>query len=120
MAYNEVGCGGLAPTPISIAGEGGTSVPLFVTGTDPVIGGTASQIIDMTTEAGDFVPSKVGSDGTFLILIESAAPIEVQLADGSDFTISQTYAGTYEGDWIPMKLLKVYKTGTTGTFSVGR
>jgi hypothetical protein len=73
----------------------------------------------MTTEAGDLIPAGIASGGTFLILIESAAPIEVQLADESNFTISTVYATTYLGDWIPMPLLKIYKTGTTGTFSVG-
>jgi hypothetical protein len=108
------------PTPIRLGGAGDTTIPFFVTGTDPDIGGTVAQIVDMTSEAGDFIPSKVGTDGTFIILIEDAAPIEVQLADDSDFTISQIYADKYEGDWIPMKIKKVYKTGTTGTFSVGR
>jgi hypothetical protein len=119
MGY-ELECGGFAPTPSVLGGAGGTSVPLFITGTDPVIGGTANQIVDMTAEAADFVPSKVGSDGTFLILIETAAPIEVQLADGSDFTVSQAHADAYLGDWLPEKMKLIYKTGTTGTFSVGR
>lgn len=119
MAY-EIECGGFAPTPSILGGAGGTSVPLFITGTDPAIGGSADQIVDMTTEAGDFIPSKVGSDGTFLILIETAAPIVVKLADDSDFTISQAHADAYLGDWISMKIKSVYKAGTTGTFSVGR
>lgn len=114
MAY-ELECGGFALTPLVLAGAGGTSVPLFVTGTDPNEG-----VVNMATEGADYVSSKLGPDGTFLICIESPAPIEVQLADGNDFTVTQTQADTYEGDWLPMKILKVYKAGSTGTFSVGR
>jgi hypothetical protein len=112
-------CGSIPPEKVTIVGMGGTPAPMFVTGTDPDIGGTVNQIVNMTTEAGDFIPTGIASGGTFLILIESAAPIEVQLADGSNFTISTAYATTYLGDWIPMPLLTVYKIGTTGTFSVG-
>lgn len=113
MAYG-IECGGFVPTPLVLSGAGGSSVPFFVTGTDPAAG-----VIDMTTEAADFVPSNhVGS--TFLICIESADPIEVQLADGNDFTITTVQATAYLGQWYPALLNLIYKTGTTGTFSVGR
>ena len=119
MAY-DYKCGDFVPTPLSIGGAGGSSVPFFITGTDPAIGGGASQIVDMTTEAGDFVPTKTGPGGTFLLIIETDAPIKVLLPDGSDYTISQAMATAYLGTPIPMLVVKVYKSGTTGTFSVGR
>jgi len=113
------GCGEPLP-PGTILGESGGTVPFFVTGTDPDIGGTVDQIVDMTTEADDFTPSETAMDGTFIILIETAAAIEVQLGNGDDFTITLAQATAYLGQWYPAKLLKVYKTGSTGTFSVGR
>jgi len=116
MAWG-IECGGMVPTPISIGGTGG-GFPLFVTQTDSDIGGTVDQVINMTTEAGDYAPSNIGS-GTFIICIETDAPIEVQLANSNDFTITQAQATTYLGQWVPMLLKKIYKSGTTGTFSVG-
>jgi hypothetical protein len=92
-------------------------LPLFVTGADPDISGTVDQIVNMTTEAGDYVSAGVSSDKSFIIIIETAAPIEVQLFNGNNFTITQAQATAYLGKQYPAKLLKVYKTGTTGTFS---
>ena len=111
-------CGGLALTPQAIGGAKG-SFPIFVTETDADIGGTVNQVIDMTTEAGDYTPADLG-EGTFMICIETAAPIEVVIADGNDFTITLAQATAYTGQWYPALLKKVYKSGTTGTFSVGR
>lgn len=111
-------CGGLALTPQAVGGAIWT-FPLFITETDPDIGGTANQVIDMTAEAGDYAPADLGA-GTFAICIETAAAIEVQMANGSDFTITTAQATAYLGRWYPMLLKKVYKVGTTGTFSVGR
>lgn len=108
-------CGGNSAPVVQIVSASGASMPMFVTGTDPAIGGTVNQVVDMTAEAADYDPGF-----EFVILVESAAPIEVQLANGDNFTISTVHATAYLGDWIPEKLLKVYKTGTTGTFSVGR
>lgn len=119
MAY-ELECGGPAPTPLVLAGAGGSGLPFFVAGTDPAIGGTVDQIVDMTTEADDFTPSALMSGGTFIICIETDAPIKVKLFDGSDFTITQAQATAYLGTWYPALLTLVYKAGTTGTFSVGR
>jgi hypothetical protein len=116
MAWG-IECGGMVPTPLSIGGTGG-SFPLFITQTDSDIGGTVYQIVDMTSKAGDYTPADLGS-GTFIICIETDAPIEVQLANGSDFTITQAQATAYLGQWYPALLKRVYKTGTTGTFSVG-
>lgn len=111
-------CGGMVPTPLSIGGTGG-SIPFFLTETDAATGGTANQVMDMTTEADDYAPADIGG-GTFMICIETAAAIEVQLADGNDFTITLAQATAYLGQWYPALLKLVYKTGTTGTFSVGR
>jgi len=100
--------------------ENGAIPSIFLTGTDPDIGGTVNQVVDMTTEAGDFTSAGLSADGTFMICIETAAAIEVQLSSGDDFTITTAQATAYLGQWYPAKILKVYKTGTTGTFSPGR
>jgi hypothetical protein len=117
MAFG-IECGGMVPAPLSIGGTEGV-FPLFVTGADPDIGGTDGQIVDMTAESEDYAPADIGS-GTFVIVIETDAPIEVQLANGTDFTITQAQATAHLGQWYPALLKKVYKTGTTGTFSVGQ
>ena len=114
MAY---GCGDMVPTPLSLVGPGGGSVPLILEGADPDIGGTGSQIINMSSYGTDYV---FPGGGSFLIVIENPAPIEVQLANGDNFTISQVVADTYKGDWLPMLIKKVYKSGTSGTFSVNK
>ena len=118
MAFPE--CGDMIPQSIVLGSESGGLLPLFLTGADPDIGGTANQVVDMTTEAGDYVSAGLSSDGTFMICIETAAVIEVQLTNGDDFTITAAQAGAYTGQWYPAKLLKIYKAGTTGTFSAGR
>jgi hypothetical protein len=105
---------GTVPLPVvALGGAYKTTVPLFVTGTN------AMGVIDGSALAADYVPLAVGSDGTFIICIETAAPIAVQLADGSDFTITAVQATAYLGKWYPAKLLTVYKSGTTGDFQVG-
>ena len=114
MAY---GCGDMVPTPLSLVGPGGGSLPFFIEGADPDLGGTNGQIINMSSHVGDYV---FPSGGTFLICIETDDPIEVQLADGTDFTITQAQVTANLGYFMPYLILKVYKTGTTGTFSVGR
>lgn len=116
---NFPGCGEPL-SPGAILGESGGTVPFFVTGSDPDVSGTGNQIIDMTSESADYTASELGADGTFIICIETAAAIEVQLAAGDDFTITTAQATAYLGQWYPAKILKVYKTGTTGTFSPGR
>jgi hypothetical protein len=113
-------CGGFIPDSEVLASESGGLLPLFVTGADPDISGTVSQIVNMTTEAGDFIPAGLSSDKSFIICIETDAPIEVQLFNGDDFTITQAQSTAYLGQWYPAKILRVYKTGTTGTFSTGR
>jgi len=118
MGFPE--CGDMIPSSIVLGSESGGMLPLFVTGADPDIGGTADQVVDMTAEAGDYVAAGTSIDGSFIINIETDAPIEVQLANGDDFTITQAQATAYLGQWYPAKIKKVYKSGTTGTFSAGR
>ena len=113
MAYDTI-CGEVPLEKTVLAGAGNTSVPLFVTGCNDAEG-----IIDGSALAADYISARTGTDGTFIICIEVAAAIAVQLADGNDFTISAAQATSYLGRWYPAKLLKVYKTGTTGDFSVG-
>lgn len=113
-------CGEMIPQSMVIGSESGGLLPLFITGTDPDIGGTVNQVVDMTTEAGDYVSAGLSSDKSFIIVIETDAPIEVQLFNGNDFTITQAQATAYKGQPYPAKILKVYKTGTTGTFSPAR
>jgi hypothetical protein len=114
------GCGGMIPESTILVSESGGLLPLFLTGSDPDIGGSVDQIVNMTTEAGDYISAGLSADKSFMILIETDAPIEVQLLNGDDFKITQAQATAYLGQWYPAKLLRVYKTGTTGTFSPGR
>ena len=96
--------------------ELGNYVGFFINGTDESVG-----VVNMAALAGDFTPtfSTDHGDPTFRICIETTGAIEVQLADGSDFTITQAQADAYAGTWYPANIIKVYKSGTTGTFSVG-
>ncbi len=92
----------------------GNFTGFFINGTDEGVG-----VVNMATEAGDYAADTLSPDGTFRICIETAAAIVVELADGTDFTITATQAGAYLGIWYPANIRKVIKTGTTGTFSVG-
>ncbi len=76
-------------------------------------------VVNMATEAGDYVAVTKSPDDTFRICIESAAAIVVVLADDTQFTITAAQAGAHLGQWYPANIKKVLKTGTTGTFSVG-
>ena len=114
------GCGEALPRENMLVLENGAIPAIFLTGTDPDIGGTSDQVVDMTAEAADYVSAGLSADGTFMICIETAAAIEVQLANGDDFTITTAQATAYLGLFYPAKILKVYKSGTTGTFSPGR
>ena len=92
----------------------GNYIGFMINGTDPDVG-----VVNMAVLAGDYDAADLTPDGTFRICIETAAAIEVQLANGTDFTITAAQAGAYTGQWYPANIRKVYKTGTTGTFSVG-
>lgn len=107
-------CGEQLPPGVAYT-ESDALVTFMITGTDSTVG-----VVDMAAIATDYVAAGLSSDGGFLICIESAAAIEVQLINGDDFTITAVQADAYLGQWYPAKIAKVYKTGTTGTFSVGR
>lgn len=96
--------------------ELGNYVGFFIKGTDETVG-----VVNMTALAGDYTPtfSTDHGDHTFRICIETTGAIEVQLADGSDFTITQVQTDNNLGQWLPLNIIKVYKSGTVGTFSVG-
>lgn len=107
-------CGKPYPPVIQVSDEAGGIYPFFITDTDDDYG-----VIDMSGETLDYLPGV-----EFVINIETAGPIAVQLASGKDFIITQAQADAYTGQWYPAKLLKVYTdlngVTTTGTFSVGR
>jgi hypothetical protein len=84
----------------------------WIQGTVAALGG----VIDMTVYATDFT---ILNTIHFFICIETAAPIIVQLEDGSIFTITAVQATSYLGKWYPARLIRVYKIGTTGNFSFG-
>jgi hypothetical protein len=92
----------------------GNYLGFFINGTDEDVG-----VVDMTTEAGDYVADTLNPDKTFRVLIEAVGTLEVQLADETDFTVTLVQTTKYLGDWLPMNIIKVYKTGSTATFSVG-
>jgi hypothetical protein len=73
-------------------------------------------VIDMTVYATNF---SLPSNKSFYICIETAAPIECVLVDGSLFTITVVQAAAYLGRWYPAELIQVVKIGTTGNFSFG-
>jgi hypothetical protein len=83
----------------------------FINGTDKSLGG----VIDVSTY-GDFTVPGVEY---FFINPETLGAIEVQLFDGSLFTITAVQVNSYIGFWYPVAIKKVFQTGTTGTFSFG-
>lgn len=89
-----------------------TGVPLFVTGS------SNDGVINMATHVGDYT-APLSVDGTFLICIEVAGQLVVQLEDGNDLTITAAQMDAYLGTWYPAKIQKVYKTGSTGSFTSG-
>jgi hypothetical protein len=92
----------------------GNYIGFFINGTDEDVG-----VVDMTTEADDYVANTLNPDGTFRVLIEAVGTLEVQLADLTDFTVTLVQTTKYLGDWLPMNIIKVYQSGSTATFSVG-
>ena len=113
MALTKIDCGSPIAKQAYITDSKGVGFPFFVTGTDDDYG-----VIDMTAETLDYDPG-----GEFVINIETAGPIAVQLSGGADFIITQVQADAYLGQWYPAKIKKVYidlnGVTTTGTFSVG-
>jgi len=93
----------------------GNYVGYFINGTDEDVG-----VVDMTALTGNYTAANMNTpDGTFRIAVEVAGVIEVQLADGTDFTITAVMAGANVGQWLHLNIRTVYKTGTAGTFLVG-
>lgn len=96
----------------------GGLINLQVVGTDE----DTPQPVDGLALVSDYEPAEgnVNPDSTFFITIETDnASYAVKLADGHPFTITPTQSHAYLGQWYPARLLKVYATGTTGSFSVG-
>jgi hypothetical protein len=84
-------------------------------GTDPDHSGP------ITLAGNDYVPAAghVNPDGTFFIIPETdAATYIVEMADGTQFTITGAQSTAYLGQPIPYRLLRVIAAGTTGSFSV--
>lgn len=100
----------------ALLNELGHYVGWMINGTDEDYG-----VVDMSALAGDLVPefSTDHGDPTFRICVETAGVIEVQLADGTDFTVTAAQTGANVGQWLKMNVIKVYKSGTTATFSIG-
>ena len=92
----------------------GGLINLQAVGTDDDYSGP----ITLTTE--DYVPvaGNVNPDGTFFIIPEEAAVYIVVLADGTQFTITAVQSTANLGQIVPMRLLRVIASGTTGSFSV--
>ena len=111
-----MGCKTGYPGTGAVINELGNYVGFFINGTDETVG-----VVNMAALAGDFTPtfSTDHGDATFRICIEATGAIEVQLADGTDFTITQVQTDNNLGQWLPLNIIKVYKAGTAGTFSVG-
>lgn len=101
-------------SPFAVRDEMGNYIGFFINGTDESVG-----VVDMTALAGDFVPAVTAGDLTFRILFETEGVVVVELADGSEFTITAVQTGRYLGEWYPANIRRVIKTGTTATFSVG-
>jgi hypothetical protein len=96
----------------------GGLIDLQIVGTDPDLGGkpvTVPLAVDYEPDSGNVNP-----DGTFIIVPETDNAVYiVVLADGTQFTITAVQSHAYLGQWYPARLLKVLKSGTTGSFSVG-
>lgn len=93
----------------------GGLINLQAVGTDPDYEGP------ITLVATDYVPvaGNVNPDGTFFIIPETDAAVYiVELADGTQYTITGVQSTAYLGQIIPMRLLRVIASGTTGSFSV--
>jgi hypothetical protein len=92
----------------------GNYIGFFINGTDEAVG-----VVSMAALAGDYVADTLSPDGTFRVCIEAAGTLEVQLSDGTDFTVTAAVTGANVGQWLPLNIRQVYKTGSTATFSVG-
>ena len=93
----------------------GGLINIQAVGTDPDYAGAITLGVD------DYVPGagNVNPDGTFFIIPETDAAVYiVELADGTQFTITAVQSTANLGQIMPMRLLRVIASGTTGSFSV--
>lgn len=94
----------------------GGLINLQAVGTDP---GAVGPVVGPLSD--DYAPTigTLNPDGTFFIIPETDnAVYVVVLADGSQFTITAIQSHANLGNVMPMRILKVLKSGTTGSFSV--
>ena len=89
-------------------------IGFFINGTDEAVG-----VVDGSALTSDYVADTLSPDGTFRVCIEAAGILEVQLADGTDFTVTAAVTGANVGQWLPLNIIKIYESGTTANFSVG-
>jgi len=92
----------------------GNYIGFFINGTDDAVG-----VVDGSALSADYVADTLSPDGTFRVCIEVAGVLNVQLADGTDFTVTAAVTGANVGQWLPLNIIKVYESGTTADFSVG-
>ena len=90
-------CGGMIPASFMPILDNGGTIPFFLTGTDPHVG-----VVDGSALAADYTPpaGHLGLDKTFMICIEVAAPIVVQLQSGEDFTITTVSGNSISGSMV--------------------
>lgn len=122
-SFNKPDCGdmhqlGISKVQAHLRDSLGGLIDLQIVGTDPDLGGKPVSVplaVDYEPDLGNVNP-----DSTFMILPETDnAVYVVVLADGTQFTITAVQTHAYLGQWYPARLLKVLKSGTTGSFSVG-
>jgi len=92
----------------------GNYIGFFINGTDEAVG-----VVNGAALAADYVPATLSPDGTFRVCIEAEGIIEVQLSDGTDFTVTLVQTQNNLGKWLPLNIIKIYESGTTANFSVG-
>jgi hypothetical protein len=92
----------------------GNFIGFFINGTDDAVG-----VVNGVGLSADYVAETLNPDGTFRVLIEAVGVLKVQLADGTNFTVTLVQTTKYLGDWLPLNIIKVYESGTTADFSVG-
>jgi len=116
--FKKMECGDMHHTDKVIISDAGAGyVHLQVVGTDPDVNGVKTGA-SITAVTGDYHPTELNPDQTFLICIETEGIFFVTLFDGSDFFITAVQAAAYLGTWYPAKIWSV-NVGTTGDFSVG-
>jgi len=92
----------------------GNYIGFFINGTDEAVG-----VVSGAGLSADYVADTLSPDKTFRVCIEAVGVLNVQLADGTDFTVTLVQTTKYLGDWLPLNIIKVYESGTTADFSVG-